>query len=388
MIASSTPENADREEPLKVVHLSTVHPITDNRIFYKQCLSFAGAGFDTVLIIPHTADERIEGVQVRALRKPRGRLSRLFLTGPELLGKALKERANAYHIHDPELTWVGLVLRLLGRPVVFDMHENLPKQIRSKDWIWPIARRPISFLVGLIERIALPWMHVVFAEVSYAQDYPWIKRSVTVLNLPRLSQLPEPNLESRDKRGFSVGYIGRLHEDRGAMTMLEALALLKEEGMTISCDIVGDGAPKLIQAMESFCRQNNLQVTLHGPKKSSDGLKIIAANAVGLALLKPIPNYVESYPTKIFEYMALGIPVVASDFPLYRSIIDRHTCGICVDAEDVRDVAGAIRRLCQSSEMRSKYGENGLRAVHTHYSWDEEASKLLTYYRERLLNSR
>lgn len=101
---------------------------------------------------------------------------------------------------------------------------------------------------------------------------------------------------------------------------------------------------------------------------------------MGLVTLAPIPNYIESYPTKLFEYMAAGVPVVASDFPLWRSIVDGAGCGLLVDPADPQQIADAIDWLIDHPEEAARMGENGRRAAHDTYNWQGEASKLRALY--------
>ena len=366
--------------------MTSVHPAFDNRIFFKECLAFRDAGFETVLIAPHPMDEVVEGVQIRAIRTPTARLGRLVLSGFGVLRAALKEQGDAYHMHDPELIWVGVVLRLLRRPVVFDMHESLPRSLRTKHWIRPYVRRPLASLASFFERITLPWMHVVFAENSYVEDYPWHQSSITVLNMPDLKNIE--GLSGHPKGNFSVGYIGRIHEDRGALSTLEALIELKKKGIFVEVDYVGAGDSRLLEKIEGIASEKGLAVRLHGFQKSLDGLTIIASNDVGLALLAPNPNYVESYPTKIFEYMALGMPVVTSNFPLYRSVVEVHRCGICVDPTNSSEIADAIQLLFEHPDERRHMGDNGKEASKAHYNWQNEATKLLEFYKTQVLAER
>jgi len=110
-----------------------------------------------------------------------------------------------------------------------------------------------------------------------------------------------------------------------------------------------------------------------------EGWPIIAQCHVGLAVLHPIPNYVESYPTKTFEYMAMGLPVIASNFPLYREIVEGAECGICVDPLNPEEIAGAIRWIIDHPAEAEQMGKNGHRAVEERYNWGKEEKKLLSF---------
>ena len=122
------------------------------------------------------------------------------------------------------------------------------------------------------------------------------------------------------------------------------------------------------------------KVFIRGYMKPDEGIKIIAACHIGLAILKNTPNYIESYPTKIFEYMALGLPVITSDFPLYKKIIREAECGFCVNPENSTEIANAIEYLIIHPEEARQMGQNGKRAVEKNYDWKYEEIKLNKFY--------
>ena len=365
----------------KVAHLTTVHTRFDNRIFYKECKSLAMAGYEVVLIATHgleEAEEVIDGVKLRMVPKPKSRLTRMTRTAWQVITIALAEKPTIFHIHDPELLpWVQF-LRLLNKVVVYDMHENVPKQLLTKPWI-PRAIRPLlSFLFKNFERLFLTGIPVVYAEESYPRDYQWVDKSVVVLNMPlteQLLKLKEPKY-SRP----TVGYIGGVVLIRGSVVTLEALCCLQNDGLMVDWECIGpiegDHEKKLRELIQKF----NLKVKLRGYVDSISGCRIISRCHIGLAVLHPIPNYLGSYPTKMFEYMALGIPVVVSNFPLYKQVVDTYRCGLCVDPVDPQDIAKAIRWLMEHPGEAEAMGERGRSAVLETFNWKNESRKLTAFY--------
>ena len=138
----------------KVRHLTSVHAIGDNRIFYRECKSLADAGHDVALIVGHPPTGPVAGVPVIGVGPPRNRLDRATRVVWKVFRAARRERAEIYHLHDPELLWAGLLLKLLGHRVVYDVHEDAPKQIMNKPWIPWWARRVLSAGTALVERAA------------------------------------------------------------------------------------------------------------------------------------------------------------------------------------------------------------------------------------------
>jgi glycosyltransferase involved in cell wall biosynthesis len=369
----------------KIVHLTSVHPPYDIRIFYKECKTLSKAGYKVVLIVPHDRNEFIDGVTIRGITKSRNRFERMTYTAWKIFRAALKEKAELYHFHDPELLPWAKLLQVFGKRVIFDMHENYSKAILTKDWIKPIIRRMIASLYKTLEYFFLRKTPVIYAERSYAKDYHWIKKHYTVLNMPIIDDLfclHEPKYPLH-----TVGYMGAVTRARGSLMTLRALQILKDQGYTVHWECIGrmnkDHRADLIR----FSNQYHLKgINIRGYLLPIDGWRILSRCHIGLAVLQPIPNYIESYPTKMFEYMALGLPVVVSDFPLYREIVEHYQCGLYVNPQKPEEIAQAIHWLIEHPEEAKEMGLRGIKAVASDFNWDTEAKKLLNSY-ETLLSS-
>lgn len=335
-----------------------------------------------VLIAPHDRDEAVDGVRLRHVPKPRGRLARMLGTTLRVGRAALAEKADLYHLHDPELLPVGRFLRLLGKRVVFDMHENLPKAMLSKPWAPGWLRPPLSCCCRLAERMLLGPLPVVFAETSYEADYPWVRSSRVVLNLPVLPELPDA---SDKHRAPTLGYVGGVSADRGSQLTLEALSLLKASGLEVGFECVGPATAEHAEELAAQVARSALRgFRAYGRMPASEAWRVMARCHIGLAVLKPLPNFVESFPTKMFEYMAMGLPVIVSDAPLYRGVVESAGCGLCVDPDDARALADAIRTLVEDPAEATAMGRRGQQAVRERYNWDSEFEKLQALYRETL----
>lgn len=365
----------------KVVHVTSVHPALDNRILFKECRSLARAGHEVVLVAPHDADEVVDGVRIRAFPRAPGRLARMTRGVRDALRLCRDERADVYHAHDPELMPGLARLARGGAKIVFDMHENVVADIRTKPWLPAAVRGAIAAAVGRGMRVWLRDARVVFAEDSYARDYPWIARGVTVLNLPRLDELLAIDVPRAD--GFRVAYVGSITAQRGSLVTIEALRLLRERGVDAGVDLVGlvdDAHAHEIRAAAASA--GVAAVVLHGYLPPTPAYRIAARCSVGLAVLDDDPNLRDSYPTKLFEYMALGLPVIVSDFPLWRDVVDGAGCGVCVPPDDVVALAAALELLAREPEAARRMGDRGREAAIARYRWETEEEKLVRLYEE------
>lgn len=373
---------------IKVAHLTTVHHLFDNRIFHKECKALTMAGYEVVLIATRGLEETeeiIDGVRLRMVPKPKNRLTRMTRTAWQVIKIALAEKPVIFHIHDPELLpWVRL-LRFGNKSVVYDMHENLPKQLLTKSWI-PWALRPlIAFFFKTFERLFLSGIPVIYAEASYSRDYPWVDKSAVVLNMPLTQQLLEINEPKYSKP--TVGYIGGVELLRGSVVTLEALSCLQNEGLIVNWDCIGPIECGHEKKLRELIQKFNLKVELRGYVDSISGCRIISRCQIGLVVLHPIPNYLESYPTKMFEYMALGLPVVVSNFPLYKQVVDSYRCGLCVDPVNPLELAKAIRWLIEHPEDAREMGKRGRSAVLEKFNWKNESSKLQAFYQDLIYSN-
>jgi glycosyltransferase involved in cell wall biosynthesis len=370
---------------IKVGVLTSVHTPFDTRIFHKEAKSLLKAGYDVTLVVQYDQDVIVEGIQIVSVPKPRNRIERMTRTVWQVYRKALKIDADIYHLHDPELMPLGLLLKYKRKKVIYDIHENLPRQIKNKHWIKPWWRDIISKSVHWVERFLLTDVPTIFAETSYKKDYHWVKNYTTILNMPLINQLRPVKREFSDSGKKSIGYIGGVSEPRGSLVTLEALKILKGHGIELRFECVGLIEKLHKQYLLRLCEADKLHnVVFHGYLPASEGWLIIAQCDIGLAVLHPMPNYVESYPTKIFEYMAMGLPVIASNFPLYQEIIEGNHCGICVDPLDPEKIAEAVRWILEHPTEAKKMGKNGRKAVEERYNWFMEEKKLLYLYQELL----
>jgi len=364
---------------LKVVHLTSVHSALDVRIFYKECRTLAAAGFDVVLIAATERDRVEDGVQIRAVPKPNSRSARMTRTTRQILRVAWRERADVYHFHDPELIPVGVLLALCGRRVIYDVHEDLPRQISGKHWIRGWMRWPVSRAAAVLEALgSLVFRGIVAATPTIAARFP-VRKTVTVQNFPVVGELAVSNWRTLADRPPHAAYIGGIDVGRGIREIVASLALVRE---SLNARLVLAGKvdpPELLDSLRRIPGWD--KVDFRGWLSRKDIAELLANVRVGLVVLHPEPNYLDSYPIKLFEYMAVGLPVVVSTFPLWRQIVEGSGCGLVVDPMDPASISQAIQWLVENTAEAEAMGERGRRAIVAKYNWATEAEKLKLCYR-------
>lgn len=377
-VSRPRPVGSTERAKLRVAHLSSVHEPFDTRIFYKECAALAAAGHDVSLVAPYEGDVEDSLVHVHPITPRRGRLNRMTRTVCEVYRTARKLDADVYHFHDPELIPVGLLLKWRGKHVVYDAHEDLPRQMRSKYWIPRWLRGPLAIVVELLERPAARWFDaVVAATPSIARRFP-AALTVVVRNYPIATEFASVAGEGYDARAQTVVYVGAITEPRGARQMVAAMGCLPQRFDAL-LELVGTFTPTLLEG-ELVLEDAWSRVVYHGYQKRDGVASVLSRARLGLVVLQPRPNYLEALPVKLFEYMAAGIPCVVSDFPLWREIVESAQCGLLVDPSDPEAIAAAIAWLLENESEAKAMGERGREAVESEYNWQGEAKKLVELY--------
>ncbi len=372
----------------RICILSTVHLLHDVRLFQAEARTLARAGFEvTVIALEDTTDSETDGARTIPLPAQQNRLLRA-LQSIRVLRLALRQRAELYAIHDPELLPAAVLLRLLTRrPVVYDVHEDVPAAIRSRLWL-PRGLRPLTaWLYRFVERLSLPFIAgLSLADHAYEKYYRGL-RFETVLNYPLMTyaDLYRPAGPSLGARPVLV-YTGAIMRLRGLFEMLYLVQRLRRSFPSILLRLVGPVDSELVAERDEVVSRLGLapNVEFTGLVSHTQVHGYILDADVCLALLHPDPNYLRSLPTKMFEYMMMGRPVVVSDFPMWKDIVEDAECGYAVDPLDGDAAANAVQTLLGDDDRRVRMGEAGRRAVLERYSWEGEGRRLVGLYRELL----
>lgn len=362
---------------MRICHLTSVHSRFDIRVFQKMCRSIAGHGWDAILVVADgKGDAVVDGVQIYDVGSSKGRLDRLRNAPRRIFEKALSLSMDIYHLHDPELIPIGLKLKSRGYKVIFDAHEDAPKQMLSKPYLNPVMRWVVSKSLAAYEYWSCRKLDAVIAATPFIRD-KFIKlqvQSVDINNYPLLGELDSG--VSWENKGREVSYVGGIALVRGIREMVEAMNFVNHD---IRLNLCGSFSEP---GLEDQCSASNgwRQVNKLGVVDRQGVKKVLARSVAGIVTLHPVPNHIESQPIKMFEYMSAGVPVIASDFPLWREIVVGNDCGVCVDPLDPKAIAQAVNYLVDNPGVAERMGGNGRKAVTEKYNWGVEESKLLNFY--------
>lgn len=369
-----------------ICHLTTVHPRFDGRVFHKECSSIASNGYQTYLVVADGlgAQER-SGVKIYDIGKSQfGRLGRVVFKTAKMFFTARKVKADIYHFHDPELIFTGLMLKLFGCKVVFDIHENLPLQIMHKYWIPKMLRSLISTSYRLFESLACRFFDALLVpQPTMQEEYLKINSNTELIaNFVDTSLINFENTQTESQGEYCVlVHAGALSDTRGLFNMLNAYSFLPSNYNLILAGNISSGEDNLQAKQHHYWGR----VDFRGVITSEEVNDIYNESSIGLILYNNVGQYYLSYAIKLFEFMARGIPVVMPDFGEWPQFNEKYKCGVCVDVQSPESVAKKIQELWNDKALLKTLGNNGQQAIKSQFNWGLEANKLFKVY-EGILN--
>lgn len=368
---------------IKVCHMTSVHGEEDVRIFHKECVSLAKAGYDTYLVERGESREK-NGVHIIGVGEiPASRRKRMTEGAKRVYEAARAVDADVYHLHDPELLPYGLKLKKAGKKVIFDSHEKYTDQIRNKPYLPVWCRSLIAGCYGAYERYVLGKIDGLIFPCLKDGVHPFAgqcRHIAVVNNVPVLTETYDRYDPTVEKEARSICHVGGLTYERGITHLVKAAA-------QVDCTLYLGGAFSPAEYQDAVLSLPEAAHTRYlGVLNRTQVVQLLQKSQIGMATILNVGQYnqYDNLATKVYEYMSLGIPVILSRSQYNEKVAAQYGFGICVDPANVEEIAAAIRYLLDHPDEARRMGENGRRAVKEVFNWDVEEKKLLALYEEIL----
>lgn len=369
----------------KVCHISDVHPRYDSRILYRECVSLKENGYEVSYIVnDNIKNEEYKGVKIKSTGKDyKGkRIKRMIFGIREVYKLAMKEQAELYHLHDPELLLLIPLLKKRGKKVIFDSHECYYLQIQEKYYIPKILRKLMASIYHMIETILVGMADAAIIPSTIAGKHIFknrAKRERIINNVPKLDEIPL-QINRKNVEINKICYSGSLSYDRGILHLIHG-AYKAKVTLALAGRFNSEEFREKVEKEKLYST-----VEFYGFLSRQEIYELYETCNIGMCTLLDIGQYSkgDNLPTKVYEYMAMGMPVILSDFPYYKKMVKKYHFGITVNPTDTKQIADAIKYLIEHPKKSEQMGENGRKVILEKFNWNIEEKKLFQLYKEVL----
>lgn len=356
----------------KVAHLTSAHSRYDSRIFYKECKSLVKHGHKVSLVVADgKGDETRDGISIHDVGAPSGRLDRMLNATIRIFRRAKILDADIYHLHDPELLPIGRRLKLIGKKIVFDAHENYVAQIRERKYLPKLFRNAISRLFDFYEKQTITQFHAIVVVADHQLErYTSLNSNVSLV--PNFADIEFFSQRELDYSQIRILHAGSLSENRGLFAMIN---LAKRLG---SC-----GEIHLAGPLEDGVKVDDIKSAKYLGVLAQDQLAAhYNRSNVGLILYQPCGQYGMATAIKLYEYMAAGVPVIVPNHGEWPELVRRLGVGVAVDVSDVDAQLETILWFKHNPREANQMGKRGRAYVEKFASWSSSESALLKMYKK------
>lgn len=362
-------------------------------MFYRECVSLA-TEYDVTLIAIGDKSETIKGVKVIGVSKPKSFIHRFLYTIFRVFYLAVKEDAHLYHIHDAEMVPFGIILSILGKPVIYDIHENTHDDILLKTWLPSWLKRSFATCYNLMLRVSANFMHfiLVIADEKFVNRFFVSNQQSTIIqnfaDLDQLKPYVNPNRESLSQHEiFYVGMIRDMYYN--VDPLLEALYILKQQGINIRLHLIGYFGVKAEQSLQSlpFYKHIKEQIIFHGFLPMEQAYEISKQCKIGICLKDQPESMLLSHERKLFEYMATGLPSIFCDSEIYFGLNQKWDIGMPTDIQSSEKISESLKELLYTPGKIDSLSKNNLLAAQFNFNWKSQSEILLNLYHKLLLNT-
>ena len=355
--------------------MSSVHPRNDTRLI-KELGTLNNSGFEASLIIADGLGSDINNgiFNIIDVGEPKNRLHRILIKTVRIFFVSRGLRAYAYHFHDPELIFCGILLKIFGSKVIFDVHEDVSRQILTKEYLSKSKAKILSKIYKYTEYILSRYFDgIICATEHISLNFIGVNKNTSVIfNYPLKNELFEFDIEAPANE---VAYVGAISEERGLLVLLDAL----DDSLEVRLNLAGKFSSSNFKS-RAQSHKNWPKVNYYGQLKREDVKNLLKKSLAGIVTFSDAPNHIDALPNKLFEYMSAGLPVIGSNFPLWVSIVDKNRAGICVNPKSSSEIANAIRFIKENRAEGLRMGGIGRDLVLKRFNWEAQERQFINFY--------
>lgn len=363
---------------IKICHITSTPQYAIPRLL-REVSSAIKIGMKPYIVSQGDSFEK-DGVTYIGVKSAKSRWYRMIFTSKKLYKEAVKINADIYQIHDPELLPYAMKLKKQGKVVIFDSHEFYGMHFEIKKYIPKMIRKVIAKMYKGYEAYVCKKLDAVIAVCKINNENYFenrANRTVFIANVPDNTVFCKDFVREENVTN-NVVYVGALTPSRGITHLVKAIA--KTPANLTLC-----GPFSSLEYYEELKKlPEYTKVDYLGIVSRNEIAAILSESDIGVATILDVGQYykVDTLPTKVYEYMSMGLPVIISDNPYARKLIEEYEFGICVDPENIDDIADKITFLLNNPSIAKRMGENGMRAIQEKYNWGMEERKLIGLYKE------
>ena len=370
------------ENKIKVCHVISGYYRNDPRIFQRQCKSLVNGGFEVcILTNDGQPNEVMEGIKLYATDKYwKNRIKVLLFANSQFIKKAIEINADIYQLHSPELLSLGLTLKKLGKIVIYDSHEDLPSHILEKEWIPLIVRKPISIFINFYMYIFLKnYNEIISPHQHVVEKLELINANTTLItNFAKVGSLINYDLSHYLNRENIICYSGTVYSSSNQEFILEAISNINNLKYQIA-GFIDENYQEQLSERKGFKKLKFL-----GRIPYEELGDFYSKSLIGIVIMDYTLNLGHRRGTyavnKIFEYMEAGLPIICTDYDLWKEIINKYDCGVCVEPNNAKQIEEAIKFLISNKEKAYQMGQNGRKAVLLEYNWITQEKEYLRIF--------
>ena len=365
----------------KVCIVAPVHVWDDVRVYHKEACSLAKNGWNVYLIAQANKAFAINDVNVIPAKVKKEPRWKRFLGLQLVLWQAIKVDATVYHMHNPDTIPLAFLLKIIGKIVVYDTHEDFTKRIMIRNWVPITIRNVVAYAVGLSEKLLAKMLDASIAtQIDVVSRLG--KKAILIGNAPRFS--PElikdvkefaQNIEDNFD-GLRAIYIGGLSYSRGLFDMINAVEIANEI-VPVRIWLIGTVDQKDLRDARSL--DGWKYVDYHERMPQLEAFAYVSKSDVGLIVLRKVGGHEYTDPNKIYEYLTFKVPFIASEFLSWLEKFQDVGAGCFVPPGDFEKLSQKLIEFAKSPKERADMGDRGYKYVEKH-NWNQEEIKLLNLY--------